>query len=171
MSETNATGLFYRRCHPHFASLVPRDSGGRPTMALRSIAHLPGRIDSEEFQRYFLYLLEQVRRNRKAFPSVAVRKEYRVVWFARWEWEVGGGALHYGRYALLATRKGCALCGRCSSLLLFTAWVFTTVGVGGGLLHAGVNRCLLCGDIIVWKLTAKARSANLAVHPPHPPPF
>lgn len=33
-------------------------------MALRSIAHLPGRIDSEEFQRYFLYLLEQVRRCR-----------------------------------------------------------------------------------------------------------
>lgn len=49
-------------------------------MALRSIAHLPGRIDSEEFQRYFLYLLEQVRRERNAsgamLLSVAVRKGY-----------------------------------------------------------------------------------------------
>eukprot|EP00904_Undaria_pinnatifida_P011467 jgi/Undpi1/7450/HiC_scaffold_22.g09923.m1 len=39
---------------------IGRDLGGRPTMALRSIAHLPGRIDSDEFQRYFLYLLEQM---------------------------------------------------------------------------------------------------------------
>lgn len=50
-------------------------------MALRSIAHLPGRIDSDEFQRYFLYLLEQVRRYRNAIrcdaPSATVRKEYR----------------------------------------------------------------------------------------------
>ncbi|CAN0326707.1 unnamed protein product, partial [Hapterophycus canaliculatus] len=30
-------------------------------MVLRSIAHHPGAIDSEEFQRYFLYLLEQGR--------------------------------------------------------------------------------------------------------------
>lgn len=29
-------------------------------MVLRSIAHHPGAIDSEDFQRYFLYLLEQV---------------------------------------------------------------------------------------------------------------
>ncbi|CAN0042834.1 unnamed protein product [Ectocarpus sp. 13 AM-2016] len=30
-------------------------------MVLRSIAHNPGAIDSEEFQRYFLFLLEQGR--------------------------------------------------------------------------------------------------------------
>lgn len=30
-------------------------------MVLRSIAHLPGRVDTDDFQRYFLYLLEQVR--------------------------------------------------------------------------------------------------------------
>lgn len=29
-------------------------------MVLRSIAHHPGAIDSEDFQRYFLFLLEQV---------------------------------------------------------------------------------------------------------------
>lgn len=38
-----------------------RDVEGRPTMVLRSIAHHPGAIESEDFQRYFLYLLEQVR--------------------------------------------------------------------------------------------------------------
>ncbi|CAN0412974.1 unnamed protein product [Ectocarpus fasciculatus] len=30
-------------------------------MVLRSIAHHPGAIDSDEFQRYFLFLLEQGR--------------------------------------------------------------------------------------------------------------
>lgn len=29
-------------------------------MVLRSIAHHPGVIDPEDFERYFLYLLEQV---------------------------------------------------------------------------------------------------------------
>ncbi|CAN0179654.1 unnamed protein product [Ectocarpus sp. 12 AP-2014] len=37
------------------------EADGRPTMVLRSIAHNPGAIDSEEFQRYFLFLLEQGR--------------------------------------------------------------------------------------------------------------
>ncbi|CAM9866122.1 unnamed protein product [Scytosiphon promiscuus] len=40
---------------------IGRDAEGRPTMVLRSIAHHPGAIDSEDFQRYFLYLLEQGR--------------------------------------------------------------------------------------------------------------
>lgn len=38
-----------------------RDVDGRPTMVLRSIAHHPGVIDPEDFKRYFIYLLEQVR--------------------------------------------------------------------------------------------------------------
>eukprot|EP00752_Nemacystus_decipiens_P002490 g2341.t1 len=38
-----------------------RDFDGRPTMVLRSVAHHPGAIDSEDFQRYFLFLLEQGR--------------------------------------------------------------------------------------------------------------
>lgn len=36
-------------------------------MVLRSIAHHPGAIDSEDFQRYFLFLLEQVHRNCRCY--------------------------------------------------------------------------------------------------------
>lgn len=43
-----------------FLLCLLRDVEGRPTLVLRSIAHHPGAIDSEDFQRYFLYLLEQV---------------------------------------------------------------------------------------------------------------
>ncbi len=39
-------------------------------MVLRSIAHHPGAIPSEDFQRYFLYLLEQVREGRTRFCSM-----------------------------------------------------------------------------------------------------
>ncbi|CAM9419085.1 unnamed protein product, partial [Choristocarpus tenellus] len=38
-----------------------RDKRGRPTLVLRSIAHHPGAIPQEEFQRYLLYTMEQGR--------------------------------------------------------------------------------------------------------------
>ncbi|CAN0531839.1 unnamed protein product [Ectocarpus sp. 8 AP-2014] len=43
-------------------------------MVLRSIAHNPGAIDSEEFQRYFLFLLEQVRKTKILWGLGAVQQ-------------------------------------------------------------------------------------------------